>query len=327
VAQLQQLGTDTQQVVRATAEDVSGAARAGAQQLDAAAQAAQDLPRVSVPSLTADLPNPVANLTMSDPAETALTRVLPEGFTPTNTAAGRFVAGVMAQRPEVQAVLRQTTAEAGQGGQGSSVRMGDAVNEFLERTAPPARARISTASDSITQPSQGQQSIARQQRQALEEDPETGVRYEATIDDIPEIGNLEASTATRALSGGATVASGSTVASATGTTTETAGTTGALTTTGTTTNATGTTVATTTDTAAATTGTTAGEAVGEGIGSLIGDAIPVVGELAMLGTALAGIFESIFKHPVETFTPQIVSAVGYDPSSLTSTFSGEGGTV
>jgi hypothetical protein len=327
VAQLNQLGTDTQQVVRATAEEVSGAARAGAQQLDTVAQAAADLPSVSVPSLTADLPNPVANLTMSDPAETELTRVLPTDFAPTDTAAGRFAAGLLAQRPEVQAALRQTTAAAGQGGQGSSVRMGDAINEFLERTAPPARSRISTASETITQPSQGQQAIARQQRQALEEDPETGVRYEATIDDIPEIGNLDAAAAGRALSGGSNVVGGSTVASATGATTETTGATGALTTTGTTTTATGTTAATTTDTVAATAGTTTGEAVGEGIGSLIGDAIPVVGELAMLGTALAGIFESVFKHPVETFTPQIVSAVGYDPSSLTSTFSGEGATV
>jgi hypothetical protein len=205
--------------------------------------------------------------------------------------------------------------------------MGDAVNEFLDRTAPQARARISTASDSITQPSQGQQAIARQQRQALEEDPETGVRFEASIDDIPEIGNLDVGTATRALSGGANVVGGSTVAGATGATTETTGATGTLTTTGTTTTATGTTTTTTGDTVGATTGATIGEDVGEGIGSLIGDAIPVIGELAMLGTALAGIFESVFKHPVETFTPQIVSSVGYDPSSLTSTFSGEGATV
>ena len=329
LAQLEQLGTDTQETVRATAEQVSGVARAGAQQLDTAAQAAADLPRVSVPSLTANLPeNPTLNLTMSDPADTALTRLLPTDLTDvSSTAAGRFSAGVLAQRPEIQAALRQTTTAAGQGGQGSSVRMGDAINEFLDRTAPPPRARISTASDTPTQPSLGQQNIARQQQSAFETDPEAGVRFETDFSNIPEIGNLEASTATNALSGGSTVVAGSRVSGAVGATTETAGTNGTLTTTGTTSTATGTTVTTTGDTAATAAGATAGEEAAEGIGSLIGDAIPVVGELAMLGTALAGIFESVFKHPVETFTPQIVSAVGYDPSSLTSTFTGEGGTV
>lgn len=330
--ELEQLGTDTQQTIRATAEQVSGAARAGAQQLDTAAQAAADIPRLSVPSLTADLPNPIANLTISDPADTPLTRVLPADLTDVSgTAAGRFSAGVLAQRPQIQAVIRETSEAAGAGGRGSSVRMGDAINEFLDRTAPQARARISTASGTPTQPSIGQQTIARQQQTEFEADPEAGVRFETDFSNIPEIGNLEASTATNALSGGSTVAAGSRATGSVGATTDTAGTTGTLSTTGTTTTTTGTTVATTTDTAAGSvgtsTGTVLGEEVGEGIGSLIGDAIPVVGELAMLGTALAGIFESIFKHPVETFTPQIVSAVGYDPSSLTSTFSGEGGTV
>ena len=328
--ELEQLGTNVQSTVRATGEQVSGAARAGAQQLDAAAQAASDIPPVSVPSLTANLPeNPALNFTMSDPADTPLTRLLPTDLTDvSSTAAGRFSAGVLAQRPQIQAVIRETSEAAGAGGRGSSVRMGDAINEFLERTAPPPRATLSSANAPQVQASAD---ISRQRQAAFDSDPEAGVRFETDFSNIPEIGNLEASTATNALSGGSTVVAGSRVSGAVGATTDTAGTTGTLSTTGTTTTTTGTTVATTSDTAVGSvgtsTGTVVGEEVGEGIGSLIGDAIPVIGELAMLGTAMAGIFESIFKHPVETFTPQIVSAVGYDPSSLTSTFSGEGGTV
>ncbi len=335
VQQLQELGTQAQQTVRSATQQLSE----GLPELPDL-PGLSDLPRITPSSLTADLPMPSGvSFSLADAGETALTRVLPEGLDIANTAVGRFTAGILAQRPEIQAAIRTTQAQ----GSGSTIRIGDAINDFIERTAPQTRARIGTASNPPTQPSAAQQNIARQAQAEFETDPEAAAgRLTTDLNTIPTIGNLEQGTATRALSGGANVVGGSTTTGTVGVTTETVGTTGTLTTAGTTTTTTGSTVAATTDTVAAgttagtagTAGTTAGTAaggslaeLGEGIGSLIGDAIPVVGELAMLGTALAGIFESIFKHPVETFSPQIISAVGYDPSSLTSTFTGEGGTV
>lgn len=312
--------------VRATAEQVAGGIQEQLDPLRGSIEAYRNLPDLSAPRVP----------TMEDPADTLLNRLTED----IGTDIGPMRALGASLRPEVQAVLR---GEAPGGLPGSSVRTGDAINEFLGRTQAPPRAVIADSRPSIPMTSsespavqvtnRGINPVNQQQRASLEQDPEAGIRFEnPALDDIPAIGNLSAQTATRSLTGGATVANGSTVSGATGATTETTGTTGSAITTGTTTTTTGTTTTGTvttgtTEGGAVVGGTTTGEAVGEGIGSLIGDSIPVVGELAMLGTALAGIFESIFKHPVETFTPQIVSAVGYDPSSLTNTFSGEGGTV
>lgn len=356
LAQLNELGTQAQTTVRTGIQEAGTATRQVAQQAETSvrqvAQQADDVIdplRGSIASYrTAPDLSQGGTAEISDPADTALTRVL--GNVPTDV--GRLEASMVAQRPEVQAVLqgeratavRASSAITGAEGRGGSVQMGDAINEFLGRTAPPARASLSTATRTplettsaspASQASTANQPVVNQQQRAnLEADPEEGVRFEegASLDDIPEI-SLSENTARTALSGGATVSGGSAVSSTVGSTVETAGTTGGVSTTTTTgTGAVveaGTTTGTTTTTtggAIAGGGGTVGE-IGEGIGSLIGDSIPVIGELALLGTALAGIFESLFNHPVETFTPQIVSAVGYDPSSLTSTFSGEGGTT
>jgi hypothetical protein len=68
---------------------------------------------------------------------------------------------------------------------------------------------------------------------------------------------------------------------------------------------------------------TAGE-VAEGVGLAVGeavlDAIPIVGEVAMVGTLIGGFFEKIFQphhNPLKNIAPEaITSSVGFDKSAL-----------
>ena len=83
-------------------------------------------------------------------------------------------------------------------------------------------------------------------------------------------------------------------------------------------------IGTSTATAGEVAGTVAGEVGGEVSGMLLGDAIvsaiPVVGEIALIGTAIAGFFMELFGHKHHSTPPptEVVAGVGADASSLVS---------
>jgi hypothetical protein len=261
----------------------------------------------------------LSDITMSDPGETLLTRAM--GAIPTDI--GSLEASIISQQPEVSSVIAGIRELAQ--GPGSSINIGDVINQFVAGGKQQLTSTLQDSAKSLIQSSQDQ--IDQMKELAFNQDPEA----------INTVGDLTQDLATKSLSAFGDVKAGiSQVSEIFGDTS--AGVSSGIQSIG---ETAGKLVSKIAGSGTEALGETVGEGVGEAvsggvstlvesataIGSAVLDAVPVVGELAMVGTALYGIFESIFKHPPKTQAPEIVSSVGYDPSSLTSSFSGEGGTV